>query len=78
LFNPTDMVDYAEACGWTLARAHARSGSPSMIAGYLGKSEVFERALMDFGMVYADQAEKDHALFMKAVRSGRVEVQIEH
>ncbi len=78
VFNPTTMIDYASLCGWTLARAHARSGDPAMIAGYLGKSDAFDRALMRFGMSYADQAEKDHAAFMKAVRSGRVEVQVEH
>jgi uncharacterized protein (DUF2252 family) len=78
VFNPSTMVDYAALCGWTLARAHARSGDPAMIAGYLGKSDVFDRAVWDFGLSYADQAEKDHAAFMKAVRSGRVEVQIEH
>jgi hypothetical protein len=72
------MVDYASLCGWTLARAHARSGDPAMIAGYLGKSDAFDSALMRFGMSYADQAENDHALFMKAVRSGRIDVQVEH
>jgi uncharacterized protein (DUF2252 family) len=78
VFNPTTMIDYALLCGWTLARAHARSADPAMIAGYLGKSDAFDRALMRFGMSYADQAEKDHAEFMKAVRKGRVEVQVEH
>jgi uncharacterized protein (DUF2252 family) len=78
VFNPMTMIDYASACGWTLARAHARSGDPAMIAGYLGKSDAFDRALMRFGMSYADQAERDHGEFMKAVRSGRVEVQVEH
>jgi hypothetical protein len=60
-----------------LARAHARSGDPAMIAGYLGKSDAFDRAIMGFGMSYADQAERDHAAFMKAVRSGRIEVRVE-
>jgi uncharacterized protein (DUF2252 family) len=78
VFNSTTMVDYASVCGWTLARAHARSGDPTMIAGYLGKSDAFDRALVRFGMSYADQAEKDHAEFMKVVRSGRIEVQTEH
>jgi uncharacterized protein (DUF2252 family) len=78
VFNPSTMVDYADLCGWTLARAHARSGDPAMIAGYLGKSDAFDRAVMDFGMSYAGQAEKDHAEFMKAVRNGRIEVQVEH
>lgn len=78
LFKPSSMTDYAEACGWTLARAHARSGDPAMIAGYLGKSDVFDRAVANFGMKYADQAERDHAAFMKAVRDGRIAVQVEH
>jgi uncharacterized protein (DUF2252 family) len=77
VFNATTMIDYALLCGWTLARAHARSGDPAMIAGYLGKSDAFDRSLMRFGMSYSDQAEKDHATFMKAVRSGRIEVQVE-
>jgi uncharacterized protein (DUF2252 family) len=78
VFNPTTMIDYASICGWTLARAHARSGDPAMIAGYLGRSDAFDRGLVSFGMSYADQAEKDHSVFMKAVRSGRVEAQPEH
>jgi uncharacterized protein (DUF2252 family) len=78
LFKPTTMVDYAEACGWTLARAHARSGDPAMIAGYLGKSDVFDIAVTKFGMNYADQAEQDHAAFLKMVRSGRIAVEVEH
>jgi uncharacterized protein (DUF2252 family) len=76
-FDPTTMVDYARLCGWTLARAHAKSGDPVMIAGYLGKSDVFERAIVDFGVSYADQAERDHAEFMKAIRDGRIEVEVE-
>jgi uncharacterized protein (DUF2252 family) len=78
VFNPTTMVDYARLCGWTLARAHARSGDPAMIAGYIGKSDVFDSAVMRFSVNYADQAEKDHAAFMQAIREGRIEVQAEH
>lgn len=78
LFKPSTMIDYAGSCGWTLARAHARSGDPAMIAGYLGKSDVFDRAVANFGMNYADQAERDHAAFTKAVRSGRIAVQVEN
>jgi len=78
VFNPTTMNDYAAICGWTLARAHARSGDPAMIAGYLGKSDAFDRGLLSFSVSYATQAERDHAVFMKAVRSGRIEVQVEH
>jgi uncharacterized protein (DUF2252 family) len=77
LFKPVDMFDYAGLCGWTLARAHARSGDPAMIAGYMGKSDVFDKALAAFGKIYADQTEKDHASFKSAIRQGRIEVQAE-
>jgi uncharacterized protein (DUF2252 family) len=75
LFNPVTMFDYAALCGWTLARAHARSGDPAMIAGYMGKSDVFDKAVATFSKVYADQAEQDHAAFEEAIRQGRIEVQ---
>ena len=75
LFKPVDLLDYANLCGWTLARAHARSGDPAMIAGYMGKSDVFDKALVAFGKTYADQTERDHAGFKNAIRQGRIEVQ---
>jgi len=77
LFRPIGLFDYARLCGWTLARAHARSGDPAMIAGYMGKSEVFDKALAAFGKTYADQTEQDHAAFKNAIRQGRIEVQAE-
>jgi len=77
LFRPVSLGDYARLCGWTLARAHARSGDPAMIAGYMGKSDVFDKALAAFGKAYADKTEQDHAAFKKAIRQGRVEVQAE-
>ena len=77
VFNPATMLDYAALCGWTLARAHARSGDAAMIAGYAGKSEVLDEAIARFSMSYADQAERDHAAFMNAIRKGRIEVQME-
>jgi uncharacterized protein (DUF2252 family) len=77
LFNPVTMLDYAMMCGWTLARAHARSGDPAMIAGYMGKSDVFDKAIATFSKAYADQAEKDHAAFKEAIRQGRIEAQPE-
>ena len=77
LFNPPRLFDYAMLCGWTLARAHARSGDPAMMAGYMGKSEVFDKAIATFGKAYADQAEQDHAAFTRAIRQGRIEVQTE-
>jgi len=77
LFNPTVLFDYAMLCGWTLARAHARSADPAMIAGYMGKSDVFDKALAKFSKAYADRAEQDHALFEKAIRQGRIETQVD-
>jgi uncharacterized protein (DUF2252 family) len=73
VFNPTTMADYAALCGWTLARAHARSGDPAAIAGYLGKSDAFDRAIARFSMSYADQAERDHAAFLEAIRRGQIQ-----
>ena len=59
-------------CGWALARAHARSGDAAMIAGYMGSGSIFDEAICDFAVDYADQAEQDHKAFVKAVREGRV------
>ena len=78
IFNPKTMEDYAALCGWTLARAHARSGDAAMISGYLGKREVFDRAITRFALAYADQAARDHAAFEDAIRKGRVEMDLEH
>ncbi len=75
--DPHGLALYAEACGWTLARAHARSGDRIAIAAYLGGGDRFDRALGEFAERYADQTEQDHARLMEAVRSGRVEVQAE-
>jgi len=64
---------YAELCGWTLAHAHAKSGHAATISGYLGKSDAFDQALGEFSIAYADQNEKDHAVLVEAVGSGKVE-----
>ena len=71
------MMQYAELCGWTLARAHARAGEPAKISGYLGKSDRFDQAIADFSIAYADQSERDHEVLMKAVKDGRLKVVIE-
>lgn len=63
---------YAEICGWTLARAHARSGDPGAIAGYLGSGEVFDKAMSGFAVAYADQNDQDFQLLRQAVHSGRI------
>jgi hypothetical protein len=77
VFKRSTMIQYAELCGWTLARAHARSGEPAKISGYLGKSDRFDQAVADFSVHYADQSERDHSVLMKAVRNGRLEVLME-
>ena len=69
---PMGLAFYARQCGWTLARAHARSGDPVAIAAYLGKSDAFEQSLTDFSERYADQNERDYEAFAKAVKSGRL------
>ncbi|MGA8575212.1 MAG: DUF2252 domain-containing protein [Candidatus Cybelea sp.] len=63
---------YARACGWNLARSHAKSGNARMMAGYLGKSDVFDQAIANFAEAYADQTERDHTALAKAVRAGEV------
>jgi uncharacterized protein (DUF2252 family) len=70
---PLGLTVYARACGWTLARAHARSGDPIAIAAYLGGSDRFDRAITEFSERYADQNELDYEAFVKAIRSGRLE-----
>jgi hypothetical protein len=77
IFSPSVMLEYASLCGWTLAHAHARSGEPAKISGYLGESDKFDRAIADFSVAYANQTERDHEELMKAVRSGELEVFVE-
>jgi uncharacterized protein (DUF2252 family) len=67
-----DWFEFVRLCGWVLARAHARTGDPARIAGYLGKREPFDEAIATFATAYAHQTERDHALFVKAVRVGRI------
>jgi uncharacterized protein (DUF2252 family) len=69
---PRGMRIYAQTCGWTLARAHARSGDRIAIAAYLGSSDVFDHAITQFASAYADQNELDHKALVDAVASGRL------
>jgi hypothetical protein len=69
---PRGMRLYGELCGWTLARAHARSGDRIAIAAYLGGSDAFDRAITEFAAVYADHNERDHMALVDAVGSGRI------
>jgi uncharacterized protein (DUF2252 family) len=71
--GPGALEFYAHWCGWTLARAHARSGDPIAIAAYLGSSDGFDRAVTDFSERYADQNERDYEAFTGAIRSGRLQ-----
>ena len=73
--NPDGMRLYAQLCGYTLARAHARSGDRFAIAAYLGKSDRFDRAVAEFAKTYASQNDRDHAALADAVTTGRVKAQ---
>lgn len=70
--TPRGMATYGRMCGWTLARAHARSGDRIAIAAYLGKGSNFDRALVRFSHAYAEQNERDHGALVAAVKSGRI------
>jgi uncharacterized protein (DUF2252 family) len=71
--DPRGMELYARMCGWTLARAHARSGDPIAIGAYLGSGDAFDGAIAEFSDAYADQNERDHAELLAAIDSGRLE-----
>ena len=69
---PRGLRLYGEVCGFSLARAHARSGDEIAIASYLGNSAVFDNAIADFAAAYADQNERDFQAFTKAIQDGRL------
>ncbi|HEY2602898.1 MAG TPA: DUF2252 domain-containing protein [Thermoleophilaceae bacterium] len=69
---PKGMATYGKLCGWTLARAHARSGDRIAIASYLGGGDSFDRALLEFSLAYAEQNERDYQELVAAVKSGRI------
>jgi uncharacterized protein (DUF2252 family) len=70
--SKSEWLEYVQICGWTLARAHARTGDAARIGGYLGKNSAFDDAIGEFAVAYADQTERDHATLLKAIRAGRV------
>jgi hypothetical protein len=70
------MNVFAESCGWVLARAHARSGSPQEISAYLGSSDIFDEAIGDFSEEYANQNERDYEAFQSAVRKGTLPAEV--
>ena len=76
-FNRGVLETYGKACGWALARAHGRASHPWLVSGYLGTSDVFDKAMGDFAVAYADQTERDHAALKTAVRAGTIRVHIE-
>lgn len=76
-YTPRAMAAYASLCGWTLARAHARSGDAVAIASYLGNGTVFDEAVTTFSERYADQNEADYDQLMQGIESGRLEAAIE-
>ena len=73
MFSADDMADYAQACGYALARSQAKAGDPALIAGYIGKSNAFDEATASHAFAYADQNEADYAALKKAVKSGAVQ-----
>jgi hypothetical protein len=74
--DATGLGYYGALCAWALARAHARTGDPVMIAGYLGRADRFDRAMVAFADVYARTNEQDHAAFLTAIREGLVEAAV--
>jgi hypothetical protein len=76
-FGAVEMDIYAAWCGKAIALSHARSGNSAMLSGYMGKSDVFDKALAAFSKAYADQNEKDHAALDRAVRKGTVQAVFE-
>jgi uncharacterized protein (DUF2252 family) len=77
MMNAENLINYAKACGWALARAHKRSGDAAMLTGYMGRSDAFEDATTGFARAYARQNDADHAALVAAVRRGRVKARDE-
>jgi len=73
--DPEDLKYFGQACGWALALAHARTGDPAMITGYLGSSDAFDDAIVKFAKGYADQTERDYDALLKAIKRGRIKVE---
>jgi uncharacterized protein (DUF2252 family) len=72
---PVGFTAYVELCATALARAHARTSDPVKISGYVGSKDTFDRAIASFAEIYADQAERDHAALLAAIKEGRVQAQ---
>lgn len=76
--NGVQLKRYAEFCGWTLARAHAKSGDAATISGYLGKSDKFDQGMGKFALAYADQNNRDYVALLQAVKTGRVVAHVDN
>ena len=76
-FDRHMLALFGKVCGWALARAHGRASHPWLIAGYLGSSDAFDRAMANFAVAYADQTERDHAQLKAAVGAGKITVHVE-
>ncbi len=74
IMKAENMIDYAKACGWALARAHARSGDPSLLSGYIGKGNELANAIAKFSILYADQNEADYNQMLEAIKEGRLPI----
>ena len=72
---PKALAKYGTLCGWTLARAHARSGDRIAIAAYLGNGDSFDRAILEFSHAYAEQNERDYQALAAAAKSGKITAQ---
>jgi hypothetical protein len=77
VMKPKNMAEYAKACGWALARAHARSGDPSLISGYIGDTNEFANAISEFSVLYADQNELDYNKMLEAIKHGKLPIAAE-
>ena len=76
-FGKSEMISFADWCGQALALSHARSGDAAILSGYMGNSDTFDQAITDFSFGYADQNEKDHASFIRAIKYGKIEAEFE-
>ena len=74
VMKPKNMADYAKACGWALARSHARTGDPSILSGYLGKGNEFANAIAKFSVSYANQNDADYYKMLEAIKEGRLPI----
>jgi hypothetical protein len=74
--SAADFDDYAEACAWAMARAHAKAGDAAVMSGYLGTGSAMQTAIGQFARNYADQNESDHAKLLAAVKSGRIKAEL--